>query len=351
MEQNASLLTELDDRARDVFRSIVESYLETGEPVGSRTLSQGGALQVSPATIRNVMADLEGLGLLQAPHTSAGRMPTHAGLKLFVDGLLQVGDVSEDERKSIGAQLAGTGRTTEDVLTEATSMLSGLSQCAGLVVTPTHDAPIKHIEFVAMGPSQALVIIVTEDGAVENRVITIPVGLPQSTLVEVTNFLNARLQGKSLEHAINSLQRELETLYRDLDAASANLVENGLAAWSGEDFSNKSLIVRGRANLLENVDAAADLERVRMLFDDLETKKDVIQLMELAKQGEGVRIFIGSENRIFSLSGSSVIAAPYMDSQQKVVGVLGVVGPTRVNYARIIPLVDYTAKLVGKLLS
>ena len=351
MEQQKISLDEFDSRTREVLRTVVESYLETGEPVGSRTISQSVGALGSPATIRNVMSDLERLGLLDAPHTSAGRMPTQLGLRLFVDGLLEIGDITEDERKSIGNRLAGTGRNMEDVLTEASSMLSGLSQCASLVMTPKLDSPIKHIEFVATGPSQALVVIVTEDGAVENRVIATPVGLPPSALIEAGNFLNARVQGQTLDQAIARLGHDIEDSRAQLDLLTAKLIEAGFADWGGGSSNDKSLIVRGRSNLLETVEAATDLERVRMLFDDLESKKGVIQLMELAKDSDGVKIFIGSENNLFSLTGSSLITAPYMDSQQKIIGVLGVIGPTRVNYARIIPLVDYTAKVVGEIFS
>jgi len=351
VEQNTISLDEFDSRTREVLRSVVESYLATGDPVGSRTISQNMSALGSPATIRNVMSDLERMGLLDAPHTSAGRMPTQMGLRLFVDGLLEIGDITEDERQSINNRLAGTGRKIEDVLTEASSMLSGLSQCASLVMTPKLDSPIKHIEFVATGPGQALVVIVTEDGAVENRVITTPVGLPPSALTEAGNFLNARVQGQTLDQVIAKLGRDIEASRAELDQLTARLIESGFADWGGGDTSDKSLIVRGRSNLLETVDAAADLERVRMLFDDLESKKGVIQLMELAKDSDGVKIFIGSENNLFSLTGSSLITAPYMDSQQKIIGVLGVIGPTRVNYARIIPLVDYTAKVVGEIFS
>lgn len=351
MEQKQISLDEFDSRTREVLRSVVESYLATGDPVGSRTISQTMGALGSPATIRNVMSDLERMGLLDAPHTSAGRMPTQLGLRLFVDGLLEIGDITEDERQSINNRLAGTGRKIDDVLTEASSMLSGLSQCASLVMTPKLDSPIKHIEFVATGPGQALVVIVTEDGAVENRVITTPTGLPPSALTEAGNFLNARVQGQTLEQVIAKLGRDIEESRAQLDRLTAKLIESGFADWGGGSNSDKSLIVRGRSNLLETMDAAADLERVRMLFDDLESKKGVIQLMELAKDSDGVKIFIGSENNLFSLTGSSLITAPYMDSQQKIIGVLGVIGPTRVNYARIIPLVDYTAKVVGEIFS
>ncbi len=351
-EQPQFSLDDLDQRARAIFREIVETYLGTGVPVGSRTVSRLNTVTLSPATIRNVMSDLENMGLLTSPHTSAGRLPTQLGLRLFVDALLEVGDLTEKDRRNISEQLAGRDKNIEDVLTQATTMLSGLSQCAGLVMTSTVDAPLKHIEFLSTGPGQALVVIVTEAGSVENRIIEVPIGMPPSALHEASNFLNARLRGRTLSEAKVALDKEIQKAKTELDFLSAKLVEAGLATWAGaEQDQVNSLIVRGRSNLLDDVEVVADLDRVRMLFDDLETKKDVIQLMELAKKGGGVRIFIGSENKLFSLSGSSLIVSPYMDQQKKVIGVLGVIGPTRLNYARVIPLVDYTAKLVGKIIS
>jgi heat-inducible transcriptional repressor len=343
---------ELNERSREIFRQIVESYLETGEPVGSRSLSQRGLVQLSPASIRNVMSDLEQAGLLAAPHTSAGRVPTQLGLRMFVDGLLEVGRIGDDERRAIEAQMGASGRKVEDVLTQATTMLSGLSQLAGLVVTPKREAPLKQVEFVPLSAGRAIVVLIGDDGTVENRVIETPPGLPPSSLIEASNYLSARLAGRSLEEARAHVSTELSQQRAELDALTAKLVQQGLAQWAGEGaMGAPSLIVRGQSRLLENATASEDLERVRQLFDDIERKNDLIELMHLAKQGDGVRIFIGAENKLFSLSGSSVIAAPYRDAQERVIGVIGVIGPTRLNYARIIPMVDYTAKLVGKLIA
>jgi heat-inducible transcriptional repressor len=342
-------LTELDARARDIFRRIVEAYLETGEPVGSRTLSRAG-IALSPASIRNTMQDLAELGLLDAPHISAGRMPTHVGLRLFVDGLLEVGDLAEEERRAIEARLTAHGRSIEDALNEASSILSGLAGGAGIVVAPSREAGVKHVEFVALGPDQALAIMVFDDGQVENRLMRRPAGVTPSALVEASNFLNARLRGRTLVDARVEVSRELERARRELDSASARLVEEGLAAWSGGGESDRALIVRGRANLLGDAGALADLERVRMLFDDLEQKEQLIGLLDLVRDAEGVRIFIGAETRLFSLSGSAVIAAPYMSGRQKVLGAIGVIGPARLNYARVIPLVDYTARALGRMM-
>lgn len=341
----------LADRQREVFRHLVEAFLSTGEPVGSRTLSQILPIALSPASIRNVMADLEAMGLLTAPHTSAGRMPTERGLRLFVDGLLQVGDMGVRERDDIEAQLAGSDRGIEELLTQATTMLSGLSRCAGVVVAAKQDSPLKHIEFVALAPGKALVIMVSEDGQVENRLIAVPPGLPVSALAEASNYLSARLSGRTLDAARSGILAELEGERAELDTLTAKIVAEGLATLSApSEGDEKVLIVRGQSHLLESLEAQEDLERIRNLFDDIERKNELIRLLELAREGDGVRIFIGSENRLFSLSGSSIVAAPYVNTKGKVVGVIGVLGPTRLNYARIIPIVDHTARVIGRLL-
>ncbi len=345
----SATLAELDVRARDIFRRVVESYLETGEPVGSRTLSKGG-VALSPASIRNTMHDLTQLGLLTAPHLSAGRFPTHAGLRLFVDGLLEIGDLGEDERREIDARLAGGGRSFDDALNEATDLLSGLAGGAGVVSSPVRDLGVKHVEFVSLDPERALVVIVFDDGGVENRLMRLAPGVTPATLQEASNFLNARLRGRTLGDAKAEMKGELDKARRQLDETAAHLIEDGLAAWSGGEGRDRSLIVRGRARLLEDAGAAADLERVRMLFDDLEQKEQLIGLLDDVREAQAVRIFIGSETRLFSLSGSAVIAAPYMTGRQKVMGAIGVIGPARLNYARVIPLVDYTARVLGRLL-
>jgi heat-inducible transcriptional repressor len=291
------------------------------------------------------MADLEAMGLLYAPHTSAGRLPTEKGLRLFVDGLLEIGELAPDERVAIEARMSGSGQRIEDVLTQATQSLAGLSRCAGLMLTAKQDSALKHVEFVAVAPGKALVIMVSEDGQVENRVIDTPVGLPVSALSEAGNYPGARLRGRTIDTARAEILAELDSEKLELDVLTAKVVAEGLATIAGPE---KVLIVRGTANLL---DSQADLERIRTLFDDIERKADLIRLLELAKEGEGVRIFIGSENRLFSLSGSSIVAAPYANAQGKIVGVIGVLGPTRLNYGRIIPMVDHTAKVIGRLLA
>ena len=340
-------LAALDERARDIFRRVVESYLETGDPVGSRTLSKGG-VHLSPASIRNTMQDLTQLGLLGAPHVSAGRLPTHAGLRLFVDGLMEVGDVGEEERRSIEHRLTGRGQTFDDALNEASAILSGLAGGAGVVVTPVRDAGVKHVEFVSLSADQALAVMVFDDGAVENRLMALTAGVTPSALQEASNFLNTRLRGKTLAEAGREMRTELDAARRQLNETAARLVEDGLAAWGGGEVAERALIVRGRGNLLADPETLDDLERVRMLFDDLEQKEQLIGLLDGVNEAQGVRIFIGAETRLFSLSGSAVIAAPYMTGRQKVLGAIGVIGPARLNYARVIPLVDYTARVLSQ---
>jgi heat-inducible transcriptional repressor len=343
------MISELNERSREIFRMIVDTYVETGEPVGSRTLARRGRLDLSPASIRNVMADLEEAGLLYAPHTSAGRLPTDAGLRMFVSGLLEIGGLSDAERHSIEGRCATAGKSLPQALEEATTALSGLSRCAGLVIAPKTERPLKHIEFVPLSPGRALVVLVTEDGLVENRLIDVPLGTPPSTLQAATNYLNSRLLGRTVEEARSLMLGEVESRRSQLDELTGKLVDAGLASWGGGNDHN-SLIVRGQANLLEDVTALADLERLRALFDMLETKEALVRLLDATREGEGVQIYIGSDNPLFGVAGCSVIVAPFGNSREQVVGAIGVVGPTRINYARIIPLVDYTAKVIGRML-
>jgi heat-inducible transcriptional repressor len=345
-------LAALNERSREIFRQIVESYLATGEPVGSRNLSRIISMPLSPASVRNVMSDLEQLGLIWAPHTSAGRLPTELGLRFFVDALMQVGDLAEQDRNSIESQVAAArkGQSLESVLTEASQMLSGLTRSAGIVLTAKDNVRLKHVEFVRLEPDRALAVLVAEDGQVENRILNIPTGLPGSALIEAANFLNARIRGKTLAEVRHEIEKAVEDSRAELDQLTQKVIAAGLASWSGGDNEDRKLIVRGQAHLLEDLRALEDLERVRSLFDALETKRGVIDLLGRAERADGVRIFIGSENKLFSLSGSSTIISPYRDGAGRIVGVLGVIGPTRLNYARVIPMVDYTAKVVGRLL-
>ena len=353
-DDRPSGLADLDQRSRNIFRRLVDTYLETGEPVGSRTISRILPASLSSASVRNVMMDLEDAGLIYSPHTSAGRVPTEAGLRFFVDALMEVGAVTPGERARIDAEIAASNRPRrlEDVLGEASTLLSGLSHCAGVVMSPKMNARLKHIEFVNLAPGRALVILVGEDGAVENRIIDVPPGLPPSIFTRASNYLSTRFQGKTIAEVQLFMKLEMDTLRRELDEVSAKIVETGIAVWSGEsDADSKTLIVKGQANLLENTKAFDELEKIRKLFEDIENKRELVQLLGLAEGGEGVRIFIGSENKLFSMSGSSLIVAPYKNSDEKIVGVLGIIGPTRMNYARIIPMVDYTAKVVSRLLT
>ncbi|WP_274630426.1 heat-inducible transcriptional repressor HrcA [Arvimicrobium flavum] len=346
-------LQTLDLRSRDIFRRIVDSYLRDGEPVGSRNLSRLLPSTLSPATVRNVMSDLEHLGLVYAPHISAGRLPTQKGLRFFVDAFMELGDLTEEERRAIEAQMkaSGSGASVEHMLTEASQMLSGLSRGAGVVLTAKNEMPLKHIEFIQLEPSRALAVLVSQSGDVENRVVELSPGVTTSQLHEASNFLNAHIRGRTLAEARTEIERLKDETRQALDTLSQALVEKGLAIWAGAESGLPArLIVRGRANLLENVTAQADLELLKHLFDDLETKDGLIQLLDLAESGSGVRIFIGSENKLFSLSGSSLVVAPYRDKDARVVGALGVIGPTRLNYARIVPMVDYTAQLISRML-
>ena len=344
-------LNDLNARSRDIFARLVETYLDTGEPVGSRTLSKVMDLGLSAASIRNVMQDLEQLGLLDSPHVSAGRIPTQLGLRLFVDGVLEIGDVSSDERRQIEQSVTVDGDMPA-ILDQASAMLSGLSRCASLVFAPKSTSPIRHLDFVGLGSSSALAVLVTEDGSVENRLFEIPPGLTQAAMQEAANFLNAHLRGRTLEEAGAAIAREIEARRAELSELATGLVEKGVALWDGSDpVMPDRLIVRGRANLIGTSQNEADIERIRALFDDLERKRDMVQLLDLAERGEGVSVFIGSENKLFSMSGSSLVISPFHDKSRRIVGAIGVIGPTRLNYGRIVPIVDYTARMVGRMVS
>ena len=344
-----SLPPGLDNRSATVLREIVEQYVQTGEPVGSRTLSRRLPMALSPATIRNVMADLTDAGLLFAPHTSAGRLPTERGLRLFVDGLLQFGSLAVEEREAISRALESKGRSLEDTLAEASTMLSGLAGAAGLVLAPKSEGAVRHIEFVPLGPGRALVILVGADGHVENRVIETPPGLPPSALIEAGNFLNARRAGLSLSELRRAVVTEMAEDRTELDHLTKEVVEAGLATWSG-DSRGGSLIIRGQARLLSDVTQIESLQAIQQLFDRLETQETLIKLLELAESSDGIRIFIGAESGLFGASGVSMVVAPARNEADRIVGAIGVIGPTRINYGRIIPVVDYTARVIGRLL-
>jgi heat-inducible transcriptional repressor len=340
-------ISELTDRARDIFRRVVEGYIETGHPVGSKTLAGTATLNLSPASIRSVLADLEGLGLLSAPHTSAGRMPTERGLRLFVDGMMQVAEPNLHERAAIEQRLSEPG-PIEAALEATSAVLSELSACAGVVMVPRREPVLAQFSLVRLSDERALAVLVGEDGAVENRVVGLPRGLGSGALEEASNYITTQLQGRTLAQAAAQVRAQIARGETALDEASRELVERGLALWSQDAAQRPVLIVRGQARLLDE-NALGDIERVRSLLEDLESKQSVAQLLELARDATSARIFIGSENRLFALSGSSVIASPYRDRDGRVVGVVGVIGPTRLNYARVVPMVDFTAQALSKM--
>ena len=351
MTEQPPNIEEMNDRSREVFRRVVEGYLESGSPVGSRTLTRDFSEKISAATIRNVMQDLEFLGLVGSPHVSAGRIPTQLGLRMFVDGLLEVGDLDGKDRETIDRTFTTNDQDVTSVLDQVGQALSGVTHGASLVLTPKHEAPIKHIEFVSLSQDRALVVLVFGDGHVENRVFTPPPGQTPSSMREAANFLNAIAAGHTLSELGAVIAREISTRRQEIDRLAAELIADGVALWENEGEATERLIVRGRGNLLGEGENEDDLARIRTLFDDLERKRDIAQFLDLAEDGDGVRIFIGSENKLFSLSGSSLVVSPYMNADRKIIGAVGVIGPTRLNYGRIVPIVNYTAKLVGKMIT
>jgi len=351
MSDGRNILSEMNDRSREVFRRVVEGYLDSGEPVGSRTLTRTLSEQVSAATVRNVMQDLEFLGLLDSPHVSAGRIPTQLGLRLFVDGLLEVGDLDAEDQQKLDATMGANEDDVSGLLDRLGSALSGVAQGASLVLTPKHEAAIKHIEFVSLGVSRALAVLVFADGHVENRVFAPAPGQTPSSMREAANFLNALVEGKTLSEVRSIIQHEITNRRQEIDGLARSLVESGMAVWEESDDTPERLIVRGRSHLLGGEAEEADLARIRVLFDDLERKRDIAEFLNLTEEGDGVRIFIGSENKLFSLSGSSLVVSPYMNADRKIIGAVAVIGPTRLNYGRIVPIVNYTAQLVSKLVS
>jgi heat-inducible transcriptional repressor len=348
MTDGAKLFEDMNTRSREVFRRVVEGYLENGEPMGSRTLTRTLTEKVSAATVRNVMQDLEYLGLLDSPHISAGRIPTQMGLRMFVDGLLEIGEMNVADREKLNATVTDKAQNVDGMLDQIGSALSGITQGASLVLTPKQEAPIKHIEFVSLAEDRALVVLVFANGQVENRLFNPPAGQTPSSMREAANFLNALIEGRTLSDLQGAVKTEIAARRQEIDTLAHDLVESGLAVWQNKGDRHERLLVRGRANLLDGDAEEADLTRIRTLFDDLERKRDIAEFLELTEEGEGVRIFIGSENKLFSLTGSSLVVSPYMNADRKIVGAVGVIGPTRLNYGRIVPIVDYAAQLVGK---
>ncbi len=351
MPENPRLLADLNARSREVFRRVVEGYLASGDPVGSRTLTRTMSEKVSAATVRNVMQDLEHLGLLDSPHVSAGRVPTQLGLRLFIDGLLELCEPDAADRASIEAAAAADSPDVGVLLDRVGETLSALTRGASLVLTPKHEAPVRHVDFVPLGPDRALAVLVFADGHVENRLFAPPPGQTPSSMREAANFLNSVASGRTLAEMRRQVAADMVRRRQEIDSLARELVESGLVLWENAGLPQERLIVRGSANLLPDVDPGPDLERIRRLFDDLERKRDIAEFLALAEEGEGVRIFIGSENKLFSLSGSALVVSPYMNAERRIVGAIGVIGPTRLNYGRIVPIVDYTAQLVGRLVS
>jgi heat-inducible transcriptional repressor len=351
MSDKTPQIEDMTVRSREVFQRVVEGYLETGAPVGSRTLTRTLSENVSAATVRNVMQDLEYLGLVGSPHVSAGRVPTQLGLRMFVDGILEMGDLGDEDRQKIDQTMGEKDSDVASLLDRVGSALSGVTHGASLVLTPKHEAAIKHIDFVSLSRERALVVLVFADGHVENRLFTPPPGQTPSSMREAANFLNAIAEGHTLSELDSVIAREITARRQEIDTLAAELVQSGAAIWENKGESTERLIVRGRGNLLTEHESEADLERIRTLFDDLEAKRDIAQFLELADDADGVRIFIGSENKLFSLSGSSLVVSPYMNVDQKIIGAVGVIGPTRLNYGRIVPIVNYTAQLVGKMIA
>ena len=351
MNDASNMFDKLDNRSKEVFRRVVETYLEFGGPVGSRSLSRDMSEKISAATIRNVMQDLEHLGLLDSPHISAGRIPTQQGLRMFVDGLLEMGDLKNSDRDMIDATLGSESTDVSGVLDKIGSALSDVTQSASLVLMPKHDAPVKHIEFVSLAHDRALVVLVFGDGHVENRIFQPPIGTTPSSLREAANFVNSMVKGGTLAELRSTINSQIERHRREIDELTRQMVESGMAVWDQDTDHFERLIVRGRANLINAEVEEEELERIKVLFDDLELKRDIAEFLELTDSGEGVRIFIGSENKLFSLTGSSLVVSPYINAEKKIIGAVGVIGPTRLNYGRIVPIVDYTAQLVGKLIA
>jgi heat-inducible transcriptional repressor len=343
------MINELNDRAQSILRLIVDSYMETGEPVGSRTISRFDGMDLSPATIRNVMADLEAGGLLFAPHTSAGRLPTQRGLRLYVDGLMEVGDLSDQDRRSIETQCSTAGESMNQVLERATSVLAGLSAAAGLVVAPKTDKPVRQIQFLQLEPGKVLVVLVMQDNMVENRVMEVPPGLPAAALVAASNYLNDRLAGKTLFEARHEINSEIAQNRTQLDRITTDLVQRGLAL-APQAGADGHIIIRGQSKLLQDVRALEDLEKARQLLAVLEEQETAGRLLEAAHGGEGIQIFIGTENRVFEHSGWSMVISPYRTPENRIIGAIGVIGPSRLNYGRIIPVVDYTARVMSRLI-
>lgn len=343
-----------NDRSQHVLRRLIDIYLESGEPVGSRTLAKLSGLGVSAATVRNIMSDLEDMGLLYSPHISSGRLPTNSGLKLFVDALLEVKKTKNDEINQIHRVFDDRG-DLRYLLDKACQKLSGITRLAGLVVAPKIDSNIKHIEFVRIAPCQALAILVTEDGLVENRLVSIPKDVNPSVLIEASNFIRTHFSGKSLKQIRKTVSTQVEQHRNELSKLTNKLINIGVGSTSGDTEESEIFIIHGHSEMLEDAEVKSDLVRMREIFKLLEKRKNTRKLLEQTESGKGVQVFIGAENSLFSLSGCSAIIAPISsnitDTEHKILGAIGVVGPSHMNYGKIVPLVDFTAHIISQYLN
>ena len=335
----------MDRRAQTLLKTLIERYIADGQPVGSRTLSKYSGLELSPATIRNVMADLEDLGLIVSPHTSAGRVPTPKGYRLFVDTLLTVQPLQYDQTERIQGQLRGD--EPQRVLAQAASLLSNLSHFAGVVLTPRRSSLFRQVEFMRLSDRRILLIIVTPEGDVQNRILHTERDYTPSQLVEAANFINAHFAGLALESIRERLRGELASLRDDITVLMQRAIEASGKALTEE---SEPVVISGERNLLGIADLSDNMERLRRLFDMFDQRSGLLQLLDASSHAHGVQIFIGGESKLVPMDQMSVVVAPY-EVDGKIVGTLGVIGPTRMAYERVIPIVDITAKLVSTALS
>ena len=310
-------ILDMDERSRKIFKLIVDDFLKDGKPIGSRKLSIKMGEKLSPASVRNV------------------------------DGLLQVKKISSSESNEIKNNINTNSVNLDQMCSEAGSLLSGLLDCAGIVLAPKLDGFLKHIEFVPMSKDRALVILITEDGIIENRIIKIPKGLPSSLLIETTNYLNSVIKGRTLIESKKIINEEIQNDKLSIDKVAEKLINEGIACWDDASKKNK-LIVTGTSKLLDDVSAIEQLEDARVLIEKLENKRNLIGILDETQQAEGLQIYIGSENNLFGFTGCSTIISPFRNKDKEIIGAIGVIDPMRINYAKIIPVVDYTAKLIGK---
>ena len=345
-----NLYVELSHRSKQIFKSVVETYLETGSPSGSETILKKGLIDLSSSSIRSILAELQKEGFLYAPHTSSGRLPTDKGMRLFVDGLLEFGRLSKNEQENIKQQCVSKGASFQDVLEEASKLISGLSNHAGIVVAPKFQNKIKHIEFIRLNNSQVMSIIASINGQIENRIINEKGLYSDNTLKEISNYLNSKYTNKNIDEIKKNIKDDIKNSKGRLEVLSKNLVKKGILELE-PNTENPYIFLHGQSSLLGDEIISKDLDQIRKLFDEIENKNTFVNILENTNAAKGVQIFIGSQNFLFKHSGLSMVMAPYKNKAQEIIGAIGVVGPTRLNYSRIVPLVDYTSKIIGKVLS